>query len=898
MANPMKAAVAIGFVIMNMALEAATIEYDPAGSGTWGEATRWKGGATFAAGDTVLVNGCTGIVYDADSAYFASAGNIAFSGTAPCIVVSNTVDFASGVTMDGSGTLLKLGSGEFNLTSYNKVDSYKLCYVDVVIKDGTLSLQGAKPIKGNLVLKNLSVYAPGRFMGTQYASMQFNGGLYGDGTVDNDTTGQNNRTMLFAGSSDFDNPAVFTGNFVGDAYYCSSSSGGGAQYLMGKNSTATRGMLLYSERNKKQVIGVSSFGNTEGVKAPWGTTQVQWRGWDNHLLYLGNGETSERTFYYGGGGKLPMLDAGEHGNLTLTGKWSINKKECNFMNGIDFAGGGTNYFKANFETTTNKNGRPIAVYVRKLGPGAWRFSDGPTRDVRGVFETVEGELQFDSIAERGEYSSLGDASVLHQRYCDQIDDSKAVPYAFLLGNGVNEASSPTLATMNYMGTTNVKVSTRPIAVSGAGRLKSDTAQLYWDGITAATAGEHSIVLGGDYPVSATGALTNGPGTLAVVKDGAGNWIIDGDCDATGGFKVKSGSLLIPDTANYEWYRLTVMGSFGEVTNEDGVVMNTLPSGEDGVRFTLSQWALLDENGVNQIESLPHNTAADGKPYLLQPGEAAMANTNYCYLGWDNGNAYKYVLTNLFNEDGIFAALNCTLSAESDGTIGTNVLVWAKSKGQAYVPDPDYHVRVVVRLPANANKITHYDLKSAGAWPNLGSQSTRIPRSWKLEGSANGITWHNLDTVISNSQDNIVRDGSGGAQRWFSNNSATLGTGYGPLPEGESNVRPSAVAVVSAAKGSLLESQVPIKADSLAYDGAALGGTIRGFTLADNATVDISGIGEGQLGAILPLDFEGAEAYSGKQLPVTINGVKHSAYSAFISQAGLRVVRKGFMVIFR
>ena len=93
-------------------------------------------------------------------------------------------------------------------------------------------------------------------------------------------------------------------------------------------------------------------------------------------------------------------------------------------------------------------------------------------------------------------------------------------------------------------------------------------------------------------------------------NGAGNWSLGGDVDATGGFIVNSGKLLIPSNTKYEWYRLTFMGSFAEATNASGIVMSTLPN-NDGSRFILNQWALLDENGVNQITNLTHNTAADG-----------------------------------------------------------------------------------------------------------------------------------------------------------------------------------------------------------------------------------------------------------------------------------------------
>ena len=194
------------------------------------------------------------------------------------------------------------------------------------------------------------------------------------------------------------------------------------------------------------------------------------------------------------------------------------------------------------------------------------------------------------------------------------------------------------------------------------------------------------------------SVTNGPGSLSVAKEGAGAWTVCGDYDFSGDVAVRDGRLRLAGT-RYEWYRLTIMQTWKT---------GTKPSGEefpgDGSNFTLRRWALLDEDGVNQIEDLPHNTAADGKPWALAPGEAAMANTNYLFLGRFSGVIWKYALSNLFstvtinNGDYNFAAVN------------------ANSSGSYYSLDHDISytqswVRVVVRLPKGASPVTHYDLKS-------------------------------------------------------------------------------------------------------------------------------------------------------------------------------------------
>ena len=871
--------------LLCLVVAGATHEWNPNGSGGWGDSTRWKGGGTPGAGDTVSFSGCTGTVTAADAAYlsgisevtFANGGGLEFSNDA------GEAELSCGAKFTGDGVLIKRGSGVARLTCVETATRQAFYMTrGIEIYGGTFFMP--RNNSKECFITRLAVYDPGVFVQAGGSAVSYvEGGLYGDGTISNDVS----KTFRVYGEPTNSVPIpVFSGKFMNLAYFVTyGSAGGRAQHLTGvSGSTTSRDLLLYGQ---DYVLGVATLG-TDQHPASWGKGIVQWRGVRPWLRYLGDGETSGKTFFFGNGGKDATLDAGDHGGLVLTGDWSTSSTENNFMNAITFTGCGTNVFAAKYTTTTDKNGRYIGHYVTKAGDGAWRFTAGKTRDMRSVFETRRGELQFESIAEKGVMCSLGDASLLHSRYVGDINDAKAVDYAYLVGDGETGLDDPHLATMNYVGGSAASVSTRPFAVKGAGRLKSDNAFLDWGGITAASSGSHTAVLGGDAEMACASSVTNGPGSLSVVKDGAGAWTVSGDYDFSGDVAVRDGRLRLAGT-RYEWYRLTIMQTWKTGTDPSG---NEFPG--DGSNFVLRHWALLDDNGADQVENIPHNTAADGKPWALAPGEAAMANTNYLFLGRFSGVIWKYALSNLFS--------TVTINDWNYNFSAVNADPW----GGYYGLDHDISytqswVRVVVRLPKGASPVTHYDLK-ANSYIDQGGESAaaRIPRSWMVEGSVDGISWTPLDTVISNAYENAV---SGGSGRWFSNNKTTLGAGYGPYPSGEgARVRPASLSSVSAASGTVLESMDTLSANGITYDCAGGGGTLSGFTFATDTSVrivncDASALGGGKV--VFPLDLSGCTGLDDtSRWTLSINGTPTSSRRLRVSNDGIVIVSTGFCISFR
>lgn len=861
---------------------AVECEWNPNGSGNWSSATRWKNGVVLTGEATdiaVTINGCTGTVTEADAALFAKASTITLTGAASCLVVENSSaqDLSCPAKFMGDGAFLKLGNGACWLTFQPVKTTGNAKGFDITggwgVRGGLLAFPRGVTVEPEL--QKVSVWAPGVVLFPGGASSHLAQGLWGDGIVSNDVS----NTIRLEGGT-LDHPAVFSGDIVNHGYV--TPYGKGVQYLTGTNSTAGKDLLVFGSG----LVGVRRFGATDNPNGSWGTVNVQFRG-SATVLYLGDGERTTKNFTFGAGASKGVIDGGEHGGLVLRGNLSVSTENLKMHLLYLKGNGGTNEVNAAVGSAWKPSGAPaITPHVIKQGPGTWAFTYATMKNLRGGFSVEEGTLLFTSIAEAGADCALGDATILHSPYCGVRDDEKAVPYAFLLGDGGTDVSSPTLATMAYEGAVPGFVSTRPIALKGAGRLKSDTSSISWAGITASDKNEHTLVLGGATGGSVASCVTNGPGTVSVVKDGAGTWTISGDYDVKGGVAANEGRLRLAGT-DCEWYRLSIIENWWAATNALG---NPVDPDGDASRCVIRQFALFDDDGNNQILNLAHNTAADGKPALLAPGEAAMGTDRYTVLGSTPEKRAEYALTNLFTESTAtcFSALNNRPNSDETWSIG----------GANYNPADESHwVRVVMRLPVGAKPVTHYDIRAVGSYPGTGSATLRLPRSWRLEGSADGVNWRILDEVISNGYDRIV---TGGGNHWFSNNKTTSGGGYGPIAATMPAARrPTSLAAVSAAEGATLESVGALTADGIAYDGEKGGGTISGFTFSSDATLRLTNCEMPKTGSLhLPISIVNSSGFANREWSVVLDGqVRHGLY-AVVREDGIDVFRRGLVLIVR
>ncbi|MCQ2391330.1 MAG: hypothetical protein MJ240_07890 [Kiritimatiellae bacterium] len=867
-----------------------TCTWNPAGNGGWADAGRWIENQAPGAGDVVVFNACTGLVTSADAATLAKVAEVTLTGNASGLIISNAAAdgvFEFGKKVSGDGVLIKTGDGVTKMTyaeSAEKTGYWMSGGLEVL--DGTLVLPRS-PAK-DLWLTKLTVMSPGVFVHTGTSYTRVLGGVWGTGTISNDVS-----KPLYIGGGSAANPAVFAGRFTSQAYPCSynfSDPNNKVQHYIGAQSDNAKGFLHYCDDG---TVGLVRFGNSaEGNLTSVGAVNqmLAYRGLRPRLLYLGSGEVSTREIHFGTGGRDAVLDAGEQGGLQLNGRLSTHATECNHMNAFTLTGNGENVFNMAYATVTNPAGRNVSHYVTKDGDGSWRFTAGKVRTMIGTLEVKKGTLKFDSIAERGTDCAVGPANLTHSKYYGNynatkpetraIDDSKAVPYAFLLGNGVDATTDPHLATLDYTGTTDAEVHTRVIAVKGTGRLKTTSAALVWDGVTAAEAGNQTLVLANaDYPLMAV--VTNGPGTMSVVKEGGGLGYLGRGSAFSGDLAVKGGTLRITG-GQYGWYRLTITETWQNATNAAGEVLNT-----GGGSLVIRQFALLDDQGENQILNLPHNKSADGSPWLLKPGEAAIGCTNYRILGTDDrGREVTWALSNMF-----------TTAGTSTGMVRRNLDNTSNITYRGFNTESNRMMSVVVRLPQAAKAVTHYDIRCSGYWPYADSSTVRMPRAWTLEGSCDGMTWDMLSTITTN--DNTYANiPTGATGHWYSNNSSTPGMGYGPMAAeaaGETPLQVASVAAAAGAKVEVLGGRV-VTANGLSLDCAAgEGGVLSGIAFAADSTVRLTGFDERLVGTALPISLPNCTGLNGSKWKVMIDGVSRPSYFAFVSESGVRVFRHGLII---
>ena len=127
------------------------------------------------------------------------------------------------------------------------------------------------------------------------------------------------------------------------------------------------------------------------------------------------------------------------------------------------------------------------------------------------------------------------------------------PYAIRLGDGSSEVAENT-GTLAYVGAVPATCSTRPIAVSGAGRLSGNgSSALEWEGIKPLDADATIVLSGTASGCVARNVCDKDESAISVVKEGAGGWNVDGNMKITGGVECRGGSLRVLNSKKYKFY---------------------------------------------------------------------------------------------------------------------------------------------------------------------------------------------------------------------------------------------------------------------------------------------------------------------------------------------------------
>lgn len=779
------------------------------GSGYWSQTTRWKDGQIPNDGDDINIYSSI-TATDADMAILRRGKYVVTRGAAVTLTIDVESDYTVSGEIDGNGACIKTGAGRLTLDKMNHqiaggitVESGELALANSCKATRISAKQGGTVFieSANVSVVTLDIQAPSIAYLPETGNLSV-GGLAGDGALlRRPSAAAGYQQVIFIGASDgraFDfsgdvSPTIAFTTSAGSSTKCN-------QHLLGNASASTQDL-----RFQDGVLGITKFGSASNPGSfGSGTAYMQCKGLASAptFLYLGStGETTARKFCFTSNPLGEMtFDAGAFGGLSLTGEFGLDTTSDDSM--MRMALTGSNIVNAcRLEATFNEPDN-AAVYMTKRGSGIWRFpaTSASKAKYKGVFAVEAGTLEYESLAEAGSWCSLGYATVLHECYSGARDDTRAVPYAYLLGSG-GAASDPDLATFSYVGSSDVDVTSRPIALKGAARVKNATAQRFaLSGVTSAQTGRNDLVLDGTGYDNVIFNVTNGIGSVGLVKEGMGMWTLDGQIDVTGGVTVKEGMLNLrpADTSRMTWFRFTVRKN---CSNETQTVLCHL--------------GLFDAQHNDLALGITYNADANGRVHAcLRPGQAAFESADCA--GGQNG--MKNDMDNLFKP------------YERDYTAR-----WSRGN---VAPDPNRPTTwpsLVIRLPENVTApVVAYDMIT-GWYDGADKPFKWTPTDWTMEGSVDGVTWAPLP-LDEKAGWTRARNGD---NYWLSDATVCTGvsSGFAIGTTTGSGIRTLAIGALAVAPGATLA--VAGAASVSEWDLASGAGTVTGVSFAETGTLKVA-----------------------------------------------------------
>lgn len=824
------------------------------GTGGWADSTRWYDDVAPSAGDKVKINGATAATAtDADMALISTLSRILVNSRSATLTFTLASEGHVTGILNGSGTVVKEGAGALYLDKTDSTTAYNGSG-GFVINNGELHFPTLNTASSStMYFGPVTVNKPGVLYTVDGCLTEVEG-LAGDGTVRRNNTsggGESQGQMKCTGGT-ASSPFVFSGT-LGSAVSLTMS--GGNQRFARTDETVGRTIRFYS--------GLIELAAMNGANGDSVTTaeNYQMRGTSGKtmtLRYVGEGPgICSHTFVGNTDTYNPIIDGGPHGELTVSGEIQTTSKSSSSMCRYTFAGDHETpcVFTGKF---TEKADLSLATYIKKTGTGTWRFSGSTGRMCNGVFEVRNGALEFDSIAERGKICSLGYQNVLHENYFGAKDESRAVPYAFRLGDGTNTVRTAT-GTLSYVGTADGFCATRPIALSGAGRLRNASAcRLDWTGVTSLDANGGTLVLDGTGTDDVVRDVTNGVGAVSIVKEGAGTWTLDGDLDVSGAVVANGGVLNVRNSKTYRWFRFNIRSTWYELCKAAGVTGLDKAVGQKGL-------ALVSDDGVNWAPFVTYQKAKNNKPPQLLPGEA-------CY-----GNAGS--VDSRDDRD-----LGCLLKGS----------LWQAKNGDT-TPDPtdtNTWVRVVVRLPDEASPIVRYDIKSATAGKS-GLPYFRNARSWSLEASVDGRTWA-IVAEDERTADNVTPTTDA---KWYSTDAPTstgLVTQASCDASALKSVAPSAL---GAANGGVLTFGEAVTVGGLTLDAnATAAGVVSNVTFAATGMIRVANAPSKAFE--IPFDFGNATGVENISSYSIIFDDRPKRWTAIVGDGVIKFFPPGMMLLLK
>ena len=906
-AIPALLAVATGAFLIGSASAATVYWKDNAQSDDWTDGENYVGGTAPSANDTVVVGNATVRLSNADSASFSLASSLArIQPTNANAKIEFTIDGADATSSFGAsiryhetsdsdrrGTIVKKGAGRLELTCDDSTVAYA---TDMVVEQGVLSVANSGISGQNAFFGVVAVSNNASFF-TRTTGRTWLARITGDGTVTNSSAGS--QISIWGGS--YADPVELTTWMSKLGYY---SPG---RVMIRRTDNTFGNFYVFSDSandpNGRGVTGFYKIGKKDNPSSVGTGDSLRTGERGGTFLYLGDGnetETDKKIVAYYASQGATIFDAGAYDGLTFKGNWEYGNNDAvgQGMGQLVLTGSNTHecVISGSIKNATlaNKSGQTgFSYHITKKGTGTWRFSDvgsklqdgnssGAVRENYTGIAVEEGTLRYDSIFEVGDKCSLGMATNLYEAYFGAYDEAYRVPYAFRLGSALRSYPDDALATFEYTGTVDAICLTRPIALGGDAKLLNSSAKPFrFSGISAISNGVQNLVLAGTGTDNEVANLTDGTagGRLGVIKEGSGTWTLAMTNSFSGPVVVKGGTLKVRRTDSgtpYTWYKLVVKdlwSRFRVTTKTD--------------YFKIGRIGLFDAEGYRQKIGFAKNA---GNPVgaSLNPGEIGRGLLTRYYTWY--GNSYEKM-----TETGLVSDSSCLFAQRDNATIDPN--------------DPKKWMAFEMRLTNGAPEIAYYDLAVVYGNGTGAASSNYNVRAWSLLGSTDGWNWDELHSVADSRASGEKMKIPNTSNSWMAQNKTTSGESAATKHDttklqairghslGDVLMPLANVEYVKVCDGGVLEADGDITLSSFQVEAGATAGTVRGFKLAQNCTVNVTGLPQHPEPFDLPIVFEGT-SLSGSTYSLEIESVPTAKYS--ISAVGDRLcfMVKGTLFILR
>jgi autotransporter-associated beta strand protein len=828
-----------------------------------------NGGERPYAGDTVTIPaGVTARVDNDSVAFVSSLGKVFMSAKTSALEIDISTNATLGCQLTamsdvskeqcgtGIGTVTKRGTGELYLAVGATSADYKSqYYVNWDIEGGAIRMPTNSASATSQLYFGAITVNEGATLYTANPGRTRIAELWGSGLVTNVSQSTTYYLDVYGFTdSGRTRPCEFSGALGGGI--CLYSRGN--VNFTGTNNTFFGDCWVWNYNNSQTygTTGLKKLGMAGEPSSAGAGSKFRTREYSGRFLYLGSGETTDRTFQFDQSSNRPAeFDAGAVGGITFTGKWQDNPNNTD-INRIVITGSNTaecvlaNAFDYN-----------CGYRLTKKGTGTWRLADNADRKMKGVVAVQDGTLKFDSIAPAGTVCSLGLSTVLYEDYTGAKSDDRKVNYALAIGG-----NSSKTGTLEYAGIDAAFCTNRPMMVSGAGRFRASGGELTFGGVFAGNDGGTLIYDAANGETNTLADVADGEyGALSIVKEGNGTLRLVAGQTWSGSLDVIEGKVLVD--SRYDYWRLTMKENAYACSRYD------TSSGETGDATKIlhvSEFALYDKGGARLTEGIAN--VGDSTSNVRWIKNFPVANLNPGETAIENGGAFMYWLGNGAGH----------LGSLFDGTTSyanANCIVMYHSSGKPQLDVPARQPRIILRLSEDADEVAYYDI-ATGYGTSTSTYYGRSLTAYSLEGSADGIFWEKI------AEDNAaeVPKSSGG---WYSGGDKFAINRTTPLTNVSSvRVSPGAALVANGPVGTIRK---------LVLDTTGAG-TIDGFEFAADGVLEINGNFGGAVA--IPLAIRNSRTLANIADWSVVSDGKARKWSVMATASGVTVSKAGMFLIIR